>query len=68
MPKLHQYDFLGVCNHIGNLDGGHYTAFINYNTRNLKWIKFDDHIALKQEEKDIVTPDAYVLFYKHHSV
>jgi len=68
-PKALQYELLGVCNHSGGLDGGHYTACIKYKTSNhTRWIKFDDHYVSPVEEKHIVTPEAYVLFYKHSSI
>ena len=65
-----EYEFLGVCNHMGSLDGGHYTAFINYKNMSQqgRWIKFDDHYASELKAENIETPNAYVLFYKHSKI
>ncbi|CAD8096023.1 unnamed protein product [Paramecium sonneborni] len=58
------YELYAICNHIGESGSGHYTAFCKNNG---EWYKFDDSIVIK-ETNSIVTPNAYVLFYRriHH--
>lgn len=57
----HVYDLFGVCNHSGNLNNGHYTAFVN---RGKRWFFCnDDVIQMVEDEKDVITPHAYCLFY-----
>lgn len=59
----YKYDLYGVCNHVGGVSGGHYTAFIK-NFQN-KWIHYNDHIVEKVEKADVVvSPLAYCLFYR----
>jgi ubiquitin carboxyl-terminal hydrolase 4/11/15 len=55
------YELYGVSNHIGGLGGGHYTAYAKHD----KWYlfndsRFDDVTNLR----DIVSSEAYVLFYR----
>jgi len=57
------YDLYAVSNHYGSLGGGHYTAYAK-NSRNGKWYKFDDSSVSEVEESRVVTPSAYVLFYR----
>ena len=62
------YDLFGVSQHSGNMNGGHYTAICK-NFDDQHWYKFNDsHVSLARET-DIVTAEAYVLFYRRrHSV
>ena len=57
------YDLYGVCNHSGNVSGGHYTSFVK--NANGKWYHFNDtsvsEISLEQQ---IITPKAYCFFYR----
>jgi ubiquitin carboxyl-terminal hydrolase 8 len=56
------YDLYGVCNHMGNIMGGHYTSFVK-NNRN-QWIHFNDtHVDLVSPDT-VVSPMAYTLFYR----
>jgi ubiquitin C-terminal hydrolase len=59
------YDLFAVSNHIGSIYGGHYTAYAQhelYGTN--EWYKFDDSFASKVYYKDdIISKDAYLLFY-----
>jgi len=57
------YDLYAVSNHYGGIGFGHYTAFAK-NFRNEKWYKFDDRIVTEISENEIVSPAAYLLFYK----
>jgi ubiquitin C-terminal hydrolase len=61
------YDLYGVCNHSGNVLGGHYTSFVK--NANGKWYHFNDtsvtEIAL---ENQIITPKAYCFFYRKKTI
>jgi ubiquitin carboxyl-terminal hydrolase 8 len=57
------YELYGICNHEGNITGGHYTAFV----KNAKeeWINFNDTtISFLKTKDQIITPMAYCLFYR----
>jgi len=58
------YHLYGVCNHSGGLLGGHYTAHVK--NANGKWYHFNDTQVTEVAtlEHSIVTPKAYVLFYR----
>ncbi len=59
----YKYDLFGVCNHVGNVSGGHYTAFVKNADNN--WNHFNDNKVEKLENPDlIVSPSAYCLFYR----
>jgi len=61
--ETYKYELYGVCNHSGNVMGGHYTAYVK--NANGKWYHFNDtsvtEIGLIET---IISPKAYVLFYK----
>ena len=57
------YDLYAVSNHIGNMNGGHYFAFVKSQTNN-KWYCADDDNITEMEESDVLTQNAYMLFYK----
>ncbi|KAM3144034.1 hypothetical protein pb186bvf_003798 [Paramecium bursaria] len=54
------FELYAVSNHIGGLGGGHYTAFCKNQNQ---WWKFDDNYLNKISSFDVVTENAYVLFY-----
>lgn len=56
------YDLIGVCNHYGNLAGGHYTAY-GLNKVENAWYLFDDNHVRRASESSVVSNSAYVLFY-----
>eukprot|EP00903_Cladosiphon_okamuranus_P012270 g11508.t1 len=57
------YDLWGVVNHYGGLGGGHYTAYA-LNVIDKRWYEFsDDRVSVVDNEADLVTSAAYVLFY-----
>ena len=59
----YKYDLYGICNHSGNVMGGHYTAFVK--NANNKWYNFNDtKITEMRENKNVVTNQAYCLFYR----
>lgn len=62
-PKSYIYDLYGVCNHIGGISGGHYTA--NIRTLKNEWIHYNDSEIEKIENpQDVITSMAYCLFYR----
>jgi ubiquitin C-terminal hydrolase len=57
------YELYGVCNHMGNSIGGHYTTHIK--NANGKWYHFDDMTITEIEDTtDIMSNNAYCLFYR----
>jgi ubiquitin carboxyl-terminal hydrolase 4/11/15 len=58
------YDLYAIVNHFGNVNGGHYNAFIK---KNKNWIIFDDNNIKLIDENNIITPYAYCLFYVKQS-
>lgn len=68
------YDLYAVVNHImyHNAGGGHYTSFVaseQPNTSKQKnggtvWFKCNDSSISRIDKSDIVSKDAYILFYK----
>ena len=62
--KSIKYDLFAVANHYGSLSFGHYTAFCK-NSVNEKWYEFNDSCVNEITDlSKIVSPSAYVLFYK----
>jgi ubiquitin carboxyl-terminal hydrolase 8 len=57
-----KYNLYAICNHSGGLGGGHYWAYC----KNLKgeWNEFNDSNIKKKKENEIVTSNAYCLFYE----
>jgi ubiquitin carboxyl-terminal hydrolase 2/21 len=60
--EMYKYELYGVCNHSGSTMGGHYTAYVK--NANGKWYHFNDTSVTEVSETSIVTPKAYVLFYR----
>ena len=57
------YELFGVCNHTGSVMGGHYTSFVK-NADGI-WIHFNDTSVEKiVNEREIISPMAYCLFYR----
>jgi ubiquitin carboxyl-terminal hydrolase 8 len=62
-PAQYVYELYGVCNHIGNVWGGHYTAYVK--TVEKKWFHFNDtSVEIVDEDEKVITPMAYCLFYR----
>jgi ubiquitin carboxyl-terminal hydrolase 4/11/15 len=58
------YDLYAVSNHYGSLNGGHYTAY-GYNSLVNKWYDFNDSsVGGVGSIDNIVSPGAYLLFYR----
>jgi len=60
------YDLHAVANHGGNTLGGHYWAY----TKNLdgNWYKYNDKFVSLKPMENVVTKNAYCLFYKKHNL
>lgn len=60
-----KYDLFGVCNHMGGVQGGHYTAFVKHDDiMNGIWLHNNDQNIDVVREEHIVSPTAYCLFYR----
>ena len=55
------YSLYAVNNHSGNRDGGHYFSYIYQNEI---WYEFNDKYVKLANRENIVSPNAYILFYK----
>ena len=55
------YELYGISNHTGGLHGGHYFSYCKVNG---DWYCFNDAGVSKIERNTIITPNAYLLFYK----
>ena len=63
-PK--KFDLIGVCNHTGNLRGGHYYAYTYCNDGN--WRNFNDKYVSIINPDSVITNAAYVLFYRAQNI
>lgn len=62
----YKYELYGVCNHSGSVLGGHYTAYAK--NANGKWYHFNDTSVTEVGLiESIISPKAYVLFYRKKS-
>lgn len=62
------YDLFAVAYHEGYLGAGHYYAYTKHRHTRL-WYSFDDESVYKiKREEDVVTADAYILFYSKMTV
>lgn len=57
-----KFDLVGVCNHVGGLQGGHYYAYCK--CEDDEWRQFNDKYVTNINKENVVTKDAYVLFYR----
>jgi ubiquitin C-terminal hydrolase len=61
--KSYIYELYGVCNHSGVVLGGHYTSYVK--NANNKWYHFNDTSVTEVPIiESIISPKAYVLFYR----
>lgn len=58
------YSLYGVVNHTGSLDGGHYIAYSRNIDQNIGWQKYDDQDVNAVSASEVITQNAYVLFYQ----
>jgi ubiquitin carboxyl-terminal hydrolase 8 len=63
----YKYELYGICNHSGGVMGGHYTAYVK--NANGKWYHFNDaNVSEVGLIGSIISPKAYVLFYRKKSI
>ncbi|EJK44726.1 hypothetical protein THAOC_36712, partial [Thalassiosira oceanica] len=60
------YDCYAVSNHFGGLGGGHCTAYCKEDDGT--WSNYDDWRVTEINENEVVSPEAYVLFYIRNDV
>lgn len=61
-PASYKYTLFGVANHMGDVNGGHYTAYVRFS--NDKWMCCNDSAVSEMSASQIVSPSAYCLFYR----
>lgn len=61
-----EYDLLGIVNHRGSFNGGHYVAYCR-NLQSGRWFEFDDSRVREINEEDLMNTQAYLLFYIQRS-
>jgi len=63
-----RYKLQGIVNHLGNLNNGHYIAWL-YNEDMKCWLEYNDSVITRVDDKEIAnfaqgSPEPYILFYK----
>lgn len=60
-----EYDLFAVSNHFGTLGGGHYTAACRVPAAGGggDWYSFNDEVITKISQQQVVSQNAYILFY-----
>lgn len=66
---LQMFDLIGVIEHSGSLQGGHYVAKtcnngLNNGSNNDQWLLFNDASVTNIDKNQIITPNSYVLIYR----
>ncbi|XP_048576293.1 ubiquitin carboxyl-terminal hydrolase 31 isoform X2 [Nematostella vectensis] len=61
------YDLYAVCNHLGNMSGGHYTAHCR-NPTDGQWYLYDDTRVEQVPVNQVTTQAAYLLFYARRNL
>jgi len=57
------YQLVCVCNHYGNVNGGHYSTVVKKDN----WIEFDDGSVSILPDNKVITPHAYCLLFRKNS-
>jgi ubiquitin C-terminal hydrolase len=60
--KSYVYELFGVCNHMGNIMGGHYTSFVR--TKQNEWFHYNDTSVMPITNMSSNSQTAYCLFYR----
>jgi len=62
-PNSYKYELYGICNHVGGVTGGHYTAFVKNTEGN--WLHYNDRDVEKVDKAEaVISSAAYCLFYR----
>lgn len=59
-PPSHKYSLFAVVSHVGNLDSGHYTAYVKSRG---DWFWIDDGAVVRCSPEAVFNCNAYMLFY-----
>lgn len=62
MKEFSKYTLFGVIVHIGGLSGGHYYTYVK-RLDDDQWDLCDDSYVKRVDLKDVISCNAYVLFY-----
>ena len=57
------YELYSVCNHYGSVNNGHYTSICRNFEKN-SWVLYDDKQWRTISKEEVVTKNAYLLFYR----
>ena len=60
-PNSYIYDLYAVCNHMGGVGGGHYTAFVKDDDQ---WLDCNDMSVSPIDVASVISPMSYCLFYR----
>jgi hypothetical protein len=63
MHRLVKYRLISICNHIGTVNNGHYTAKCK-NSYNKQWYHFNREQVIKIQKSYLASSDAYFLIYQ----
>jgi len=64
-----EYDLYGIVNHYSfSTIGGHYAAYVKNESMKNMWVNCNDSMLDIHNDKDVVTKDAYLLFYKRRAM
>jgi len=61
-PHQYHYELYGVCNHMGTMQGGHYTAYVK--NANGSWYQYNDRSVSEIPHTHVVTGKAYALWFR----
>jgi ubiquitin C-terminal hydrolase len=67
--QLYRYECIAVCNHVGILNGGHYTAYCKHRQTQV-WYYFNDQRVRKVDvnNESVVEAGSYLLLYQRKKV
>ncbi|SPO05086.1 related to ubiquitin-specific protease 22 [Cephalotrichum gorgonifer] len=60
LSRAHEYDLVSVVVHVGSIDTGHYIAYCRVGEQ---WFKFNDHKVMLATKSEVLSSQAYLLFY-----
>lgn len=63
-PRPILYKLIGLVQHIGNMNGGHYIAYCQHKRRNHEWYEYDDIHVRRVTVEQVERAEAYVLFFQ----